>query len=83
MRDLSDDDIEVEKTSRNSILKLMLDYRWHQTVEINMVAGATEGTRRLRELRQPPFNYAMERNRIIGSRQWQYRILPRETEPTE
>jgi hypothetical protein len=73
MRILTDDDIQTEKIARANILRLMLDFQWHQTMEIIQVSGGSEGMRRLRELRQ---HYEIERNRVIGSRQWQYRLVP-------
>lgn len=59
---------------RHAVLQLLMDYQWHTTIEINQVGG-TEGTRRLRELRQAPFCLNIERSPAIGSRQWQYRIV--------
>lgn len=75
MRTLTKVDLEIEKNARSCVLRLMLDYRWHTTTEINQVAAGTEGTRRLRELRQPPNNLKIERCQVLGSRQWQYRLV--------
>jgi len=51
---LIDSDRKVSlETRRNNVLRLLEDGKWHSTAEINSPeVGGTEGTRRLRELRQ-------------------------------
>ena len=48
----TDRNVSLE-TRRNNVLNLLGDGKWHLTAEINSPeVGGTEGTRRLRELRQ-------------------------------
>lgn len=58
--------------SRDNVLDLLRDHKWHSTVEINY-AGGTEGTRRLRELRTD--GYVIEGRRLPHAYQWEYRMI--------
>lgn len=66
--------IKITETvpSRQAVVDLLLDHKWHSTVAINLAAG-TEGTRRLRELRER--GYLIEGRRIPHASQWEYRLI--------
>ena len=61
---------------------LLLDEKWHITMEINDVnIGGSEGCRRLREIRaqvhagkRPPYTRIERRCVGMGSTQWEYRL---------
>jgi hypothetical protein len=57
---------------RAEVLRLLSDGRWHSTYAINAVGG-TEGTRRLRELREQ--GYEIEKRSMPESMQFEYRLV--------
>ena len=66
---------ESGRASRLEIVAdLMLDRRWHKTVEIESVSvGGSQGTRRLRELRKK--GWAIEKRKVKNSTQYEYRFV--------
>jgi len=81
---LSDDDIAELKAGTRRVYDLMCDGEWHNANDIRMAAGkdgvpASEGTRRLRELRTIT-GLCIERRKVDGvSRLFEYRIEKRST----
>lgn len=67
------------------VFGLMSDWRWHKAVEIRQVAGedgrpATEGLRRMRELRGRGFE--IEKRRVgADNRAFEYRLAKPEPDP--
>ena len=59
------------------VLALLRDFAWHPADEIRGVAGnprapASEGLRRMRELRKI---YEIEKRRVYDTRLWEYRLV--------
>jgi len=59
------------------VLALLRDFQWHQADEIRATAGnprapASEGLRRMRELRKV---YEVEKRRVFDTRMWEYRLV--------
>ena len=70
-------------TRRNLVFRLMSDGKWHKTMDIcGAVVGGSEGTRRLRELRKECEEglrsgwSTIEKRRVSGSTQYEYRLVP-------
>jgi len=73
---LTPDDVPELKAGTRRVLTLMSDGQYHSAQEVLVAAGkdgipATEGLRRLRELRAHGFDVEKERT---GNRQWMYRL---------
>lgn len=63
----------TEKTRKQKVLDLLADGQWHKTAEIcRWEVGGSEGTRRLRELRND--GVAIEKRKAKGSTQYEYRL---------
>jgi hypothetical protein len=61
-------------TRRELVLSLLQDGEWHSTSGINHPAvGGSEGTRRLRELRE--LGYPIEKHRREGHDDYEYRLV--------
>ncbi|MFF4143221.1 hypothetical protein ACFY0A_17755 [Streptomyces sp. NPDC001698] len=58
--------------SQYAVWSLLDDGEWHSTNEVNIAAGSSAGTRRLRELRAG--GYTIEGRRKSGSAQHEYRL---------
>ena len=56
---------------RAKVLWLMMDGFWHRAEDIRLVAGGSEGLRRLRELREIPY-VKITRRRVRKSRHFAY-----------
>ena len=74
---LTPEDIPELKAGARRVLALMLDGQYHTAYEIMVAAGsdgvlATEGLRRMRELRTHGFG--LEKERMGTHRQWMYRL---------
>lgn len=74
---LTDEDLEDLGQGCRRVYDLMKDGEWHNDSEIREAAGsggeeATEGLRRMRELRAS--GLAISRRRVEASRRWEYRI---------
>lgn len=70
---------EVEDEKRNNasrrlrVMTLLSDRQWHRTAEIESAEwGGSQGTRRVRELRQR--GATIQKRRVDGSTQWEYRL---------
>ena len=60
-----------------AVLKVLSDGRYHKTSEfLGPDKGGSEGMRRLRELKTR--GYVIERRKINGSSQWEYRLKTEE-----
>lgn len=73
------------KAGAARVYGLIRDGRWHSANEIRFAAGsngipASEGTRRLRDLRPvlDDMGYEIQKRRVNGSRMFQYRICAKE-----
>ncbi len=74
---LNDSDLESLKSGVRRVYDLMNRGGWHEAQAIRLAAGehgipASEGLRRMRELRN--FGFEIERERVEGSRSWRYRL---------
>ena len=67
-------DVKDLKSQRAKVLHLMLDGRWHKAGEILEVSGGREGLRRLRELRDIPHASIEKAKKIVGGRDFWYRL---------
>lgn len=77
-------DRKAMKAGRLRVLRLMTDYRWHRADAIRQAAGdgahdASEGLRRLRELRDLGFHYE-KRRCADDARLYEYRLVNRAPE---
>ena len=63
---------ESMNDSHYKVLHLLEDGEWHTTMEINNAANSSEGTRRLRELRED-FGFNIKAERIDGK--WKYKYF--------
>lgn len=75
---LTSQDVEELEVGSLRVLRLMIDRRNHDREEICTAAGgpggyATEGLRRMRELRKIP-GVRIEKERLDGKRTWIYRL---------
>lgn len=76
---LNEDDLAELNAAVLRVLGLMSDWRWHRAEEIRAVAGkdgrpATEGLRRMRELRDRGFEIEKRRARV-EARAFEYRLV--------
>jgi hypothetical protein len=83
---LTTKDIDDLRAGTRRVSALMSDMDWHSPEEIRWAAGskgqpATEGLRRLRELRAV-IGVEVEKRRRPGTRFWEYRIVYKDTVPT-
>ena len=74
---LNDSDLESLRAGVRRVYDLMNRGGWHEAQAIRLAAGehgipASEGLRRMRELRK--FGFEIERERVEGSRSWRYRL---------
>lgn len=77
---LTDKDLDELSAGTRRVYFLMSDKRWHYSGEIRKAAGkdgnpASEGLRRLRELRD---HFSIEKERRGPGRCWAYRLVPLE-----
>jgi O-acetyl-ADP-ribose deacetylase (regulator of RNase III) len=78
-------DRESAKTRRENVWKLLVDGKWHSTMEINAArVGGSEGCRRLRELRaeckkgkRPGWVRIERRRKVSDSTQCEYKLISR------
>ncbi len=64
----------MKGSRKQAVLRLLSDYCWHSTAEVNAVdVGGSEGTRRLRELRES--GHKIVRRKQEDSDQFEYRLL--------
>ena len=75
---LADSELKSMKAGVRRVYNLMRGGSWHYAADIRLAAGsdgfpASEGLRRMRELRQ--FGIEIERERIEGTRHWRYRLV--------
>lgn len=78
VRGFSDDERIVSiETRRQNVKELLGDGEWHKTGEINSKeCGGTEGTRRLRELREERFGgLSIEKRKEEGGDEFEYRLV--------
>jgi hypothetical protein len=68
---LNPSDVPELSAAKARVLQLMFDHDWHCATQILAVSGQREGLRRLRELRK---NYTIERRRLTGTRDFEYRL---------
>ena len=76
---LSTADLEELRAGSRRVAELMCDGNWYTAEEIREAAGtegkpATEGLRRLRELRELP-GISIEREKIPGTRSFRYKLV--------
>ncbi len=79
---LDPDDLPGLRSQKGRVLRLMIDQKWHRSLQILDAAGGTEGLRRLRELRSIP-NVLVERRRVGTNRLFEYRLQFRVSGPTQ
>lgn len=61
-------------TRKRTVLDILSDGQWHDTVSLSGVtSGGSEGMRRMRELRAQ--GYEIESRKKLGSEQWEYRLV--------
>lgn len=77
--ELTKDDLAKLNAAVLRVFGLMSDWKWHTADEIRQVAGeggrpASEGLRRMRELRDRGFEIEKRRHDIAGRRMYDYRL---------
>ena len=68
---LTTDDVPDLDAGCIRVLAFMRDHEWHSAESIIAASGQREGLRRMRELRRL---FAVERRRVGGKRDWEYRL---------
>lgn len=70
---ISIDNLPSIECQRGRVLNLLLDKRWHTSLEILEAAGGTEGLRRLRQIRDIP-RLGVIKRRTKDSRIFEYKL---------
>lgn len=72
-RDMSHKDMSELQEACHLVYAFMKDGAWHTATAVIEASGQREGLRRLREL--AGVGFVVEKRRLPGRREWEYRIV--------